>query len=49
MIIINNSKNNTVLNTGNLLRLYISIASILAWRIQGLYSPWGCKELDITE
>ena len=22
---------------------------ILAWRIHGLYSPWGCKELDTTE
>ena len=22
-------------------------SSILAWRIQ--YSPWGCKELDMTE
>ena len=30
-------------------------SSILAWRIPwteaagGLYSPWGCKELDTTE
>ena len=24
-------------------------SSILAWRIHGLYSPWGCKELDTTE
>ena len=30
-------------------------SSILAWRIPwtdeagGLYSPWGCKELDMTE
>ena len=29
-------------------------SSILAWRIleysrYGLYSPWGCKELDMTE
>ena len=30
-------------------------SSILVWRIQwtedpgGLYSPWGCKELDTTE
>ena len=23
--------------------------SILAWRIRGLYSPWGCKESDTTE
>ena len=23
--------------------------SILAWRIHGLYSPWGCKESDTTE
>ena len=22
---------------------------ILAWRIHGLYSPWGCKELDTAE
>ena len=22
---------------------------ILAWRIHGLYSPWGHKELDVTE
>ena len=22
---------------------------ILAWRIHGLYSAWGCKELDTTE
>ena len=24
-------------------------SSILAWRIHGLYSPWGHKELDTTE
>ena len=24
-------------------------ASILAWRIHGLYSPWGLRELDTTE
>ena len=24
-------------------------SSILAWRIHGLYSPWGQKELDTTE
>ena len=24
-------------------------SSILAWRIQGLYSPWGCKEVGMTE
>ena len=24
-------------------------SSILAWRIHGLYSPWGRKELDTTE
>ena len=24
-------------------------SSILAWRIPGLCSPWGCKELDATE
>ena len=24
-------------------------SSILAWRIHGLYSPWGHKELDKTE
>ena len=24
-------------------------SSILAWRIHGLYSPWGCKESDMTE
>ena len=29
-------------------------SSILAWKIQGHrslagYSPWGCKELDMTE
>ena len=24
-------------------------SSILAWRIHGLYSPWGHKELDMTE
>ena len=24
-------------------------SSILAWRIQGLYSPWGRKESDTTE
>ena len=23
--------------------------SILAWRIPWLYSPWGCKESDMTE
>ena len=22
---------------------------ILAWRMHGLYSPWGLKELDMTE
>ena len=26
-----------------------SRSSILAWRIHGLYSPWGCQELDMTE
>jgi len=31
-----------------------TLSSILAWRIPwteepGLYSPWGCKELDMTE
>ena len=24
-------------------------SSILAWRFHGLYSPWGVKELDMTE
>ena len=24
-------------------------SSILAWRFHGLYSPWGCTELDTTE
>ena len=24
-------------------------ASILAWRIPGLYSPWGLQESDTTE
>ena len=24
-------------------------SSILAWRIPGLYSPWGRKELGMTE
>ena len=24
-------------------------SSILAWRIRGLYSPWGHKESDTTE
>ena len=24
-------------------------SSILAWKIQGLYSPWGHKESDTTE
>ena len=24
-------------------------SSILAWRIRGLYSPWGHKESDMTE
>ena len=24
-------------------------SSILAWRISWMYSPWGCKELDMTE
>ena len=24
-------------------------SSILAWRIPGQYSPWGVKELDMTE
>ena len=24
-------------------------SSILAWRFHGLYSPWGCKELDTIE
>ena len=24
-------------------------SSILAWRIHGLYSPWGRKELNMTE
>ena len=24
-------------------------SSILAWRVQGLYSPWGRKESDTTE
>ena len=24
-------------------------SSVLAWRIRGLYSPWGHKELDMTE
>ena len=24
-------------------------SSILAWRIQGLCSPWGRKESDMTE
>ena len=24
-------------------------SSILAWRIQGPYSPWHCKESDTTE
>ena len=24
-------------------------SSILAWKFHGLYSPWGCKELDTTE
>ena len=31
-----------------------TLSSILAWRIQGQrrqvgYSPWGCKESDMTE
>ena len=24
-------------------------SSLLAWRIHGLYSPWGHKESDMTE
>ena len=24
-------------------------SSVLAWRIRGLYSPWGHKESDMTE
>ena len=24
-------------------------SSILAWKVHGLYSPWGRKELDTTE
>ena len=24
-------------------------SSSLAWRIPGWYSPWGCKELDMTD
>ena len=24
-------------------------SGILAWRFHGLYSPWGVKELDMTE
>ena len=24
-------------------------SSVLAWRIHGLYNPWGHKELDMTE
>ena len=24
-------------------------SSILAWRIHGLYNPWGCKESDTAE
>ena len=24
-------------------------SSILAWRISWMYSPWGCKELNMTE
>ena len=24
-------------------------SSILAWKVHGLYSPWGHKELDMTE
>jgi len=24
-------------------------SSTLAWRIPGLYSPWGCKESDRTD
>ena len=24
-------------------------SSVLAWKIHGLYSPWGCKESDMTE
>ena len=27
----------------------VTHASILAWRIPGLYSPWGLKESDMTE
>ena len=26
-----------------------TLASILAWRIPGLYSPWGLQESDTTE
>ena len=28
-----------------------TLSSILAWKIQSLvgYSPWGCKELGLTE
>ena len=27
----------------------VTHSSILAWRIHGLYSPWGCKESDTPE
>ena len=27
----------------------VTHCSILAWRILGLYSPWGCKESDTTQ
>ena len=27
----------------------VTHSSILAWKFHGLYSPWSCKELDMTE
>ena len=27
----------------------VTHSSILAWRVCGLHSPWGCKESDTTE
>ena len=34
---------------GSLEKEMTTHSSILAWRIHGLYSPWGHKELNMTE
>ena len=33
----------------DLLEKGMAASSILAWRIPGLYSPWGHRESDTTE